>query len=787
MSNTSRLAPSIDASALFRLCGAWAAVVAFVAFFASGASAAFATGAAPEDENTTASAVENPVVFVGVPGLAWSDVDADATPSLWQAVQGSTGSLIVRSVWTTTCPADGWLALNTGARAAVDGDCDVLVDPIEGQVHMWKEVREAVDGQNYSARLGRFAENLSAVEVSALGIGPGAALALADPSGRVEGYEQRAEAGKGLAEQVARAAEENHFVVVDAGEIQAVPRNTHSTAEQFRRDQIRILDNRVEEILRGIAESAAEPVIVFAGIGDDGAPSLRVLSISGPQMPGGELTSPSTRQPGYSLATDLHATVLDQLGVLSEENPKALRVPGTAIQSLPSDKSASDLHQRALEREQQASALLPPVVPTFFLVMVVLNLGLYAVVAVGLKRPTITRLHLWWQRHRSTPAPESEGTRVPPRVPVLKVLRTAALAVGALPVASYVANVVPWWRFSAPGFALGAVIVVVDLLIVALALAGPWRRYPLGPAGIVAGLMALILAGDALTGSTLQLISVMGNPPLVAGRFYGMNNTAFAQFSASMLLLAAIAAQPLFQRRRRWAAAILVTGFGIVAAFLDGAPSIGADFGGPPAILPAFLIMALMVAGVRLTWQRVTAVFLGTFIIVTLIAFLDWLRPIDERSHIGDFFDSVLDGELLTVILRKLDANLKVLARNRPLTLLALGAIALVIFVLARPIRSEITDPAGGRFGWLSGGIPLIAMSRQTPLITPAVVGAGILAGLGMALNDSGIAIPANVAAVFLPLLLSALATWMLTLNIPPEHEREPERSIEGAKAPPEE
>src|SRR5699024_10524075 len=92
-----------------------------------------------------------------------------------------------------------------------------------------------------SARLGRFAENLSAAGVSVLGIGPGAALALADSSGRVEGYEERAEAGKGLAEQVAWAAEENHFVVVDAGEIQAVPRNTHSTAEQFRRDQIRIL------------------------------------------------------------------------------------------------------------------------------------------------------------------------------------------------------------------------------------------------------------------------------------------------------------------------------------------------------------------------------------------------------------------------------------------------------------------------------------------------------------------------------------------------------------------
>src|SRR5699024_2724630 len=148
--------------------------------------------------------------------------------------------------------------------------------------------------------------------------------------------------------------------------------------------------------------------------------------------------------------------------------------------------------------------------------------------------------------------------------------------------------------------------------------------------------------------------------------------------------------------------------------------------------------------------------------------FFDWLRPTAARSHIGNFFQQVLDGELFSVIWRKLDANLRVLMGNRPLTILALSAVALVVFVLARPIRTELTEPRGGRFAWLSGGTPLNAMIERAPLLGSALVAAAITAGLGMAVNDSGIAIPANVAAVLVPSLIAATATWMLGLKPEP-------------------
>ena len=72
-----------------------------------------------------------PVVLVGIPGLRWSDVLAAGTPALWRlASAGSVGSLVVHATSPVTCPADGWLTLNAGARAGAPrprpGRCPAL-------------------------------------------------------------------------------------------------------------------------------------------------------------------------------------------------------------------------------------------------------------------------------------------------------------------------------------------------------------------------------------------------------------------------------------------------------------------------------------------------------------------------------------------------------------------------------------------------------------------------------------------------------------------------------------
>src|SRR5690625_42381 len=67
----------------------------------------------------TPSDVDDPrVVLVGIAGLAWSDVTAENTPTLYSmAGDDAVASLTVRTVRSRTCEVDGWLTAGAGRRA----------------------------------------------------------------------------------------------------------------------------------------------------------------------------------------------------------------------------------------------------------------------------------------------------------------------------------------------------------------------------------------------------------------------------------------------------------------------------------------------------------------------------------------------------------------------------------------------------------------------------------------------------------------------------------------------
>src|SRR5260370_12202682 len=82
------------------------------------AGAAALAAAARAAARTPQAAPTRHVVIVGLSGLRWSDLSPAATPTLWRlAGQGSVGSLVDFAVLPLTCPADGWLTLNSAARA----------------------------------------------------------------------------------------------------------------------------------------------------------------------------------------------------------------------------------------------------------------------------------------------------------------------------------------------------------------------------------------------------------------------------------------------------------------------------------------------------------------------------------------------------------------------------------------------------------------------------------------------------------------------------------------------
>ncbi|QCB92409.1 hypothetical protein [Cellulomonas shaoxiangyii] len=718
--------------------------------------------------------VPGPVVLVGVTGLRWDDVGSLTTPALWELSRdGSVGAVAARSVATRSCPADGWLAVSAGARAADltvdDRTCRSLRAPGEdGTVPGWDDFLASANAESYGARPGTLGRILAEAGATAVGIGPGAAIALADPRGVPVGEHVRSPTSTTALGRLVRDAAGADLLVVDAGQIRdpgygTAPRlpsadpsgnpatgeededevplgdapegsdlpGSESIVEPSRAQQAVTVDARVGAVLDALAGRDATVLVV--SLADSGRVALQVAAAVGPRETEpafGEslLTSGSTRQAGVVQTTDVTPTLLALLGLLDD----APALPGAEIRPVPGPATGGARVAALLDAQQEASAVTR-VSGSFSARLVLAQAALFLAAAVVLTR-----------RGRA------DGRALSP---ALRVLQVAALALGAAPVASFLVGLVPWWRSDRPVTAFWWTLLGIIAVVTAAALAGPWRRHVLGPAGVVAGVTVVTLVVDALVGSPLVIDAPMGAQRIMAARFYGMSNQAFALITAAGVLVAVVVADALLRAGRRRAAVAFVVLLGLVLAVVDGAPQWGADFGGPVAILVAFAMLAVAVSGRRVSWKVVLLVGVVGGALVLGFAFLDWLRAPADRTHLGRFFATVLDGGLWDVVWRKLSVNLRVLASWRYLVL-AIGGVALTWLVLAGPRP---------RRGALMGeGSPLAGLQSAVPLLRPAVAASGVALTIGFLMNDSGIVVLATGIAVAVPCLVAAAAQWRL-------------------------
>src|SRR5262249_6054810 len=146
----------------------------------------------------------------------------------------------------------------------------------------------------------------------------------------------------------------------------------------------------------------------------------------------------------------------------------------------------------------------------------------------------------------------------------------------------------------------------------AVAALGPWRRHPYGSAAAVGTVTAVALGLDVVNGSRLEINAIFGLSPLIAGRFYGFGNIAFAVFAMAALVAAAGGASYLVQRGLAREAGAFVLGLGGLAVLVDGWPSFGADFGGMLSLAPGVALFAAGVAGVKISPVRAALVGLAT-------------------------------------------------------------------------------------------------------------------------------------------------------------------------------
>lgn len=669
------------------------------------------------------NAVPGPVVLVGMSGVTWADIDQDRTPGLWtMAQEGASGSLAAHGIYASTCPVDTWLAVSSGRLAAapraepaaadnVDEPlgCPAMDQPMAGaSLPAWPSYLSAAQDDERDAQLGLLGATLAATSVRAIGIGPGAAIALASPDGTSAARLEAAPSDNGhLQAAVAAAVATNaRLVVVDiGGPIGSI--EGHS-----------LLDARMFAV---IAALPANATVIVASMGDaTGVPHLQVVVARGPAPDGSSyaatlLGSRSTRQPGLLQSTDLAPTLLNLLDV-----PAPTGFVGAPMTPLHPDGAAADRLQRLRDLDQAAQAV-QPYVAVFFIGLIGLQLVWYAIAGIELRRRVGTQAtsrRLRW----------------------LRATQWAAVGFASVPAATFPANLVPWWRSSSPFAVLVALVLAGAAVITVVAMRGPWRRSVLGPLGVVGAATALVLAVVVLTGSRLMISSLMGLQPLVAGRFYGLGNVAFALFATGSLLAAMVVADSLVRRGRHAAALSAVVIVGILAVAIDGTPGLGSDFGGPIAMVPAFTLLALTVLQIRVSWRAALGMVGLTATVVAALAFADYLRPPQDRTHLGAFVAAVRDGEAGQVIGRKLSQNLGILVGSVAGLLVPLVVVVLILLVV-RPRSIGLSSLAGAY--------------DRAPSLRPGLVALLVMLALGFAFNDSGTVVPAVAAAVAVPLMVS--------------------------------
>lgn len=680
-------------------------------------------GLSPWSSDAAADEPAGAVVVVGTGGITWADVSRQGTPNLWLLLRdGSSAALSVRTVTSNTCPADGWLGLSAGGRAgaprpgagdAADRPCTQAPTVVDQRVQGWSAYVDAADGERFDTRLGLLGDTAAAADVCVRSVGPWAPVGGARSDGTVD---QVVPFDSGRLLEDLNACP---MTLVDVGSL----RDPEDVAEgeprpSSRADQLRAIDARIGQVLEAGPNGAD---YVVASLADAGrSERLRLVVARGPTFRPGLLESASTRQTGLAQAPDLTATVLSAVGL-----PVPAGLGGKVLTTV----AAPDNSERRAESRltdlvdyDEASHEVHGLVEPFFTVFAYGQLVVYLLVLLA------------WKGRLG-----SESTRVT----VLCRVRVVAVAASAVPVSTFLANLVPWWRFPVPMVAVVTVVGLFVAIVTVSALRGPWARWALGPMAFVSAVTVLVLTLDVMTGARLQLSSLMGLQPVVGGRFYGMGNPTFALYATATLLLATAVSSVLVAAGRRRAAALAVAALGAFAVVVDGAPFWGADGGGPPALVPALAYLVLAVLGLRLTWWRAALIAAGVVALFFAVAGADWLRDPASRTHLGNFVQAMIDGTADDIVIRKAEQNWTILTSNMPLTLLVPAALLFTIYLMARPTS------------W--GSRAMRRSYEQAPTLRAGLVALLTALTIGFLVNDSGVAIPAVGATLAVPLIVSVV------------------------------
>ena len=481
---------------------------------------------------------------------------------------------------------------------------------------------------------------------------------------------------------------------------------------QLRRDAIKRTDHLFAALL-GKVDLARDAVLVIAPVPPSGDRSVTIAGLRAPGVRPGLLRSATTRRSGFVTLADVAPTVLDLLGI-----PTPTTMEGRPMRVDAGHGAASD--RRATLERANADGLLRddlvnPMTATILWIAIVLALA-SVLVLCGLRS-------------------------LLPRYPWIRpVLQWVALASIGLLLATLPASVLDFGEHGGKA----AFWLFVSLFAVAFAavcrLAA--RRRPYDPLLGALSALLFVLVADQFTGGHLEFNSVFGYSATVGIRFSGIGNQSSAILATAAVLVASFVA---WRLPRPWGVrlALVVLAVSFVAMT---PPLFGQDFGGTLASAPAFALLAWLLLGRRVTVKAVLGL-LGILLASGLVVgFVDLLRPSDERTHVGRFFEKVGNegfSGFSTVIERKSGENVA--------TFSSTIFLFLIVVVLV-----------GGIILWVRAPRPLATAVERVPTLRAGAVSLAVLVVLSYALNDSGLAIPAIMLA-----LVGVTGTYLVAEQLP--------------------
>ena len=647
-----------------------------------------------------------PVVVLATTGLSWADIaeiadaqeTAGAVPAdqatarilLSLAARAEPANLVQRTVGDVTCPADAWLALGAGARTSAVGP------PEGGQCAWppsWQQALDASHEAGYAASPGALADALSRAGLEATAIGPGAELALTRPDG---GAPATADSLADLVPEGLPA-----LTVVDG---------TRSGADPA---------GGLLEDLKALTDAPGGVRVIVASLADPADPGPQMLLLPAGTTGWGDdgdlIAGPSTHQAGYVQLTDLAPTILRALGAdaPSAMTGRALVLPATGGPAPAASASGqnprvgalidSSLRARASRMTTLPVSLLIAGAALVLLVTASVSLrgpaGRRRLHGVGVAATAVGALPLgawvavaipWWRLGADGDAPSRACVPAAMGATVL----FAVVLVGALhglnrivihlrdrllvaarnrgeraghggeygESAGHAGHGGGRGGRDESGGRAGhdrrpAAVRVLNLRGLRLPSSSQMPTVLSLTALLLSLCIAILILTDAADGAAMAFNGTLGMDAVVAGRFYGMSNTAFALAAAALVVAAAAWTGPVVEaqatrRERRTAAIVGVAVVGVPALVVDGLPQLGADVGGALTLVAALVALGTALAGGRIGWKQ----WLGVAVVATATAGVFGLvdYALGSRTHMGRFIGQLQDGTAATTIRRKL-------------------------------------------------------------------------------------------------------------------------------------